>query len=77
MPEMHSWAELVRLGGKLCCVAAGMQPMGESLGASLDMGSPDTKISTQSSLRHTGAAFCAEVLKGEGGSAFGDFPGNA
>lgn len=76
--EMLSWAELVRLGGKLCCVTAGLQPIdGEGVGASVEMGSPDTEKCTQSPLRHTGATFYAEVSKGEEGSAPADFPGNA
>lgn len=66
-PEMLSRAELVRLGGTLCCVIAGLQPMGEGVGASLEMGSPDTKKCTQSPLRHTGTTFYAEVLKGKEG----------
>lgn len=36
--EMLACAELVRLGGKLCCVTAGIQPMGKGVGASLEMG---------------------------------------
>lgn len=75
--EMLSWAELVRLDGKLCCVSAGIQPMGKGVGASLEMVSPDAKRSTQSPLRHIRATFCAEVLKGEEGSASGDVPGRA
>lgn len=65
------------MGGKLCCVTAGIQAMGKGVGASIEMGSPDTKRSTQSPLRHIQATFCAEVLKGEEGSASGDFPGSA
>lgn len=70
-PEMLPWAVLVTLSVKLCCFTA---PSGSFL---RDGVSRHQKEKNQSPLRHRGATFCAEVLKGEEGSASGDFPGSA